>query len=287
MEDKTNNFPYDLKIVLIWVVLTGALVLIPFFEGTFLRIIFAWTMVLFLPGYALIAFLFPEKKDLDFIERIALSFGLSAAITPVLGLILNFTPFGIRLLPIVVILSLFILLFTVLAYVKLKKIPNAERFNENLNFSTAYSNISGSLKIPEKGMDKTLFIIMILSAAFCVFTLIFVITVPKEGEKFTEFYILNTNGTANWYPTNLSTGDAGIVNVNVVSHEHERVTYELLIKWNDSETLHSEQISLGDNETFSRDFTFTAGEQGTKKLEFLLYKNNETYRNLHLWVNII
>jgi uncharacterized membrane protein len=34
-------------------------------------------MVLFLPGYALIAALFPRKDDLDGIERIALSFGLT------------------------------------------------------------------------------------------------------------------------------------------------------------------------------------------------------------------
>ena len=49
--------------------------------------------MLFLPGYALIATLFPRKDDLDGIERIALSFGLSIAITPLLGLALNYTPF--------------------------------------------------------------------------------------------------------------------------------------------------------------------------------------------------
>jgi len=45
-------------------------------------------LVLFLPGYTLIATLFPRKDDLDGIERVALSFGLSIAITPLLGLAL-------------------------------------------------------------------------------------------------------------------------------------------------------------------------------------------------------
>src|SRR5699024_12451412 len=34
--------------------------------------------------------------SIDGIERVALSFGLSIAITPLIGLLLNFTPFGIR-----------------------------------------------------------------------------------------------------------------------------------------------------------------------------------------------
>jgi len=63
--------------------------------------------VLFLPGYALIATLYPRKDDLDAIERVALSFGLSIAISPLLGLALNYTPFGIRLTPILIVLSVF------------------------------------------------------------------------------------------------------------------------------------------------------------------------------------
>ena len=65
--------------------------------------------VLFLPGYATIQALFPEGKELDNIERFALTVGLSLAITPLIGLILNYTPWGIRLDPIVAALSLFTL----------------------------------------------------------------------------------------------------------------------------------------------------------------------------------
>jgi len=38
------------------------------------------------------AALFPGKDDLDGIERIALSFGLSIAVVPLMGLALNYTP---------------------------------------------------------------------------------------------------------------------------------------------------------------------------------------------------
>jgi len=79
----------------------------PLNEISPIRIILGLPLVLFLPGYSLIAALFPGKDDLDAIERIALSFGLSIAITPLLGLALNYTPFGIRLSPVLIVLSVF------------------------------------------------------------------------------------------------------------------------------------------------------------------------------------
>jgi len=83
--------------------------------------------VLFLPGYSLIATLFPRKGDLDAIERIALNFGLSIAITPLLGLALNYTPFGIRLLPVLIVLSVFTISLALGAYVRRSMIPEEDR----------------------------------------------------------------------------------------------------------------------------------------------------------------
>ena len=84
--------------------------------------------MLFLPGYSLIATLFPRKDDLDAIERIALSFGLSIAVVPLLGLALNYTPFGIRLSPILTVLSVFTISLAIGAYVRRSMIPEEERF---------------------------------------------------------------------------------------------------------------------------------------------------------------
>ena len=55
--------------------------------------------VLFLPGYSLIKALFPTK-ELDNIERTALSIGTSLALVPITGLLLNYTPWGIRTTPV-------------------------------------------------------------------------------------------------------------------------------------------------------------------------------------------
>ncbi|MEM3003129.1 MAG: DUF1616 domain-containing protein [Candidatus Nitrosocaldaceae archaeon] len=73
-------------------------------QFSLVRIIIGGIFVLFVPGYALISMLFSKH---DTVERIALSIGVSLAIVPLIGLILNYTPLGIRLDPVVTILSIF------------------------------------------------------------------------------------------------------------------------------------------------------------------------------------
>ena len=70
----------------------------------YLRYVFGSALVLFLPGYSLIEALYP-KHELDELTRFALSIGLSLALAPLTGLALNYTPFGIRLVPVAISLA--------------------------------------------------------------------------------------------------------------------------------------------------------------------------------------
>jgi len=92
---------------------------------SYLRNIIGAVFVLWLPGYALIKALFPvnlpiktSARDLNTIERIALSLGTSLAIVPLVGLVLNYTIWGVRLTPIVLILLTITLIFAVVAIVR-------------------------------------------------------------------------------------------------------------------------------------------------------------------------
>ncbi len=63
----------------------------------YFRYIFGSLLVLFLPGYSLVGFIYSKKEDLDYLTRISVSFAMSLATTTLVGLGLNFTPFGITL----------------------------------------------------------------------------------------------------------------------------------------------------------------------------------------------
>ena len=93
-----------------------------FYPWSYLRNALGIIFVLWLPGYALIKALFPihvpiktSTETLDNIERIALSLGMSLALVPLIGLLLNYTPWGIRLTPIVLSLFALTLFFATVA----------------------------------------------------------------------------------------------------------------------------------------------------------------------------
>ena len=91
----------------------------------YLRSALGIIFVLFLPGFAFIRALFPAKapiktssENMDTIERVALSFGMSLALVPVVGLILNYTPWGIRLTPITLSLLALTVVFATAAVLR-------------------------------------------------------------------------------------------------------------------------------------------------------------------------
>jgi hypothetical protein len=64
---------------------------------SYVRYIFAFIFVAFLPGYCLTETLFPEEDALDMIERLTFSIGLSFAVTALVGLFLSFSSLSLTL----------------------------------------------------------------------------------------------------------------------------------------------------------------------------------------------
>jgi len=123
-----NNVPLDLVAVILFVVVSSMFVVVPPLNGTPIRAILGLLLVLFIPGYTLVCALFPKNDEMDGIERIALSIGLSICVVVLIGLALNFTPWGIRLGPILLSLSGFSLLMVAITALRRMKVPASERF---------------------------------------------------------------------------------------------------------------------------------------------------------------
>lgn len=282
---KRGFFGLDLLLVFILTLLSVVFVLLPPLNDTFIRTILGLFLILFIPGYSLIAFLFPKKDDLDGIERLALSFGLSIAITPLIGLALNYTPWGIRLDPILVALSIFTISTVIAAYLRRLKVPEENRFS--VDFVGFFKNLEGAFN-KGSNTDKILSVILIISIILAISTTAYIIVKPKEGEKFTEFYILGPGGKASDYPTNLTTGENAMVIIGIVNHEYANTTYNLVVKVNGT-VINNQNITLLNDQKIEIPFNFTASSAGQKKMEFLLYKlpnNSDVYRSLHLWLEI-
>ncbi len=182
------------------------------------RVVFAIPFIILLPGYCLIAALYPRRYDIDTAERLALSFGASIAVVPLLALLLNYTPWGIRLVPILLTLSGFIIAMCIIAVIRRHRQHHEER-------STVDLTHLGMNRRTESATNRFLTTVRIISILLAVATLVYVVATPRTGEQFTEFYILGTAGTAEGYPAKMRLEEPAELIMGVVNREGESVVY--------------------------------------------------------------
>lgn len=84
------------------------------------RIVLGLPFVLFFPGFTLISALFPKREWMNNIERVILSFGISIATVTFIGLILNFTPWGLRIEVVLYSVASFTIITSIIAWVRLR-----------------------------------------------------------------------------------------------------------------------------------------------------------------------
>ena len=351
-----REFPPDLTVCVLVTVLTVLAATVPIVRETPLRVVLGLPFVLFVPGYVFVAALFPEAgagpggdddgadgedtteteddgenegddsgmidRDggIDGIERVALSVGLSIAVVPLLGLGLNFTPWGIRLLPILVAVGGFVLLASVVAAYRRLALPPAERFR--VPYRQWYESGRAELLEPDSRLDLALNVLLALSVVLAASSVVYAVAVPKPGESFTEYYVLTENETgdlvADDYPTEFVEGEAKSLVMGIENNEHQRVNYSVVVAIQnvtfeggsgpanatanatvaevvDQSTLDRFGVALGHNETWLESYSVRPTMAGEDlRLAFLLYRDGvpatpsveNAYRELHLWVNV-
>lgn len=288
-----QKFPSDLLFVTGLVIFTDIFVLIPVLNESFIRTVLGLPLVLFLPGYALIALLFPTKTGLEGIERAALSVGMSVAIVPLIGLVLDNTSFGIREIPLLASLSVFIILACAGAYVRRRQLPEDKTFEVSFKAS-ARSLLVEVLGKPESSTEKTLRIFLAISVLTLVGAVAYVTIVPHQQDPFTEFYILGPEGKADNYTTEYVKGESGTVIIGIANHEHRTVNYTLDVRLENKSLVLPENmrhIQLEDNATLEEPLEITPSIEGKNmELQFLLFNDTEKevpYEDLRLWIDVI
>jgi uncharacterized membrane protein len=256
------------------------ILIVALFPGNFLRIVLGLPFVLFFPGYVLLSALFPKKGNLNDIERFALDFGLSLAVVPLLGLALNYTPWGIHLNSILYALSGFVVVFSIVAWFRQWKLPDIEKFS---------FKIEGTWWSKQSLAERILSVILIFVIIGTAGVLIYTIAVPKTNTSYTEFYILNSEGKAGNYPELLNLGDTGKVTLEIVNRELQDVSYRIEIKIDGEPAGNIGPITLKNDEKYNTIAAFNPQKSGTQEeVDFLLFKNDSTssYLDLHIWVDV-
>ena len=164
-------------------------------------------------------------------------------------------------------------------------------------------------------LNKALSIVLAVAILSTVGVLIYTVSSPKVGERFTEFYILGLEGKAIDYPSEFTmkanqvvsvcygdaatavSGTIGRVILGIVNQEQQQTTYSVSIQidgqpvnitYNGQNMSRLNAIPLEQGEKWESEIGFAPMHIGeNQKVEVLLYKDGsaEAYNSLHLWIN--
>lgn len=249
-------------------------VLIPPLNKTPVWIVPGSLFICLIPGYLLLAVMFPKNDDLELVERFALGCGSSLILTSLIGLAFNYTPWSIRLELILIVLAVFCLIFCFITFLRMKKLPLEKR-----------------LHIPklEKLLSAFLIICILLTVGTATYTLLKPENLQTEDNKtnYTDFYIKKIDLNASNSTLNLNSGTKSNLTMVLVNHEGSTVNYHLVVRVNNT-ILKQDNITLQNNQKMEVPLNFTVGTPGQRKMEFIIYKtpDQNPYQTRSLWMKI-
>jgi uncharacterized membrane protein len=254
-----------------------------------IRLVIGLPFVLFLPGYWFINALLPAKEDLDIVERLGLSLGLSIAWIPVLALILDQLPWGLRLKPILLSEIVLISLFMMIAFVRRTWLLQQNAYIPEFTRPKVWWKF-------QTRSNRLTYIVVVIVMGLAIAAVAWIFLTPSPADFMTEFYILGPEGLAENYPRKASIGETLSVTVGITNREKENHTYSIEVwvedPWEENQrerTGSIQQFTLSVGKTIEFPIQWFMPWSGKDKIvEFLLYIDDEPdpYRKLRLWINV-
>lgn len=212
-------------IVLVNIISVLFVFVIAFFQNSVLRIILGLPFILFIPGYVLIRALFVGKKDLDWIERLILSLGLSIAVTSLIGLGLNYTSFGIKLYSVTFSLFSFTLLMSGVTVYRLRTTSLGDAFAplSQISSSGCFERFKTEF-IKSNNENRVIKIVAIICFILITIALIVTRNAPATGY---EASIYNSTPLLLWFSLILSI----VCGITIIVHQIYNSEYEKHNLW--------------------------------------------------------
>jgi uncharacterized membrane protein len=308
-----SHVPVDLRVVVVALGLAWVVTLGPVVRDSPVRVAVGLVLTLFVPGYAVVAALYPEASTveggLDGLERLVFAVGASVVVVPLVGLVLNFTPWGVRPVPVLVGLSLVSGVATVVATRRRRRLSPDRRLDvdptawwgQHTDHEPADDSRTGTVL-------SVLFVASLLLAAGAVG---YAVVSPPTDETYSELSLRTTaeDGSlvAEGYPTRFHRGESRSLVVGVDNHEGERVEYTVVVVLQ-RVTIENGSIQVADSReldrfgrsveaggTWLRQTSLRPTMQGHNlRLGVLLYRDDvpaeptlaTAYRETHLWVTV-
>jgi uncharacterized membrane protein len=258
--------------------LVAVIVLLP--ESVF-RIILGLPFALFFPGYVLVAAVFPRRSSAGNILRFTLSVAVSFTLTAITGIILNYTPLGIKLYPMLYTLTALTIATSLVAWYRWLKLPPDERYIAPFNFWT--------ILLKGGKLDRLLSVLVAIALIVASAVLVYTVWTPKTGETFTEFYILGAHGQASDYTLDLDEDGTGSVTLGIINREGRETDYIVIVRESGEVEREIAHVSLQPDQVWEQAVEFSIDTVGeNRKIQFLLFKEDETepYRSLHVHMDI-
>lgn len=303
-------YPADLAALSILVVAT-ALVTLAVSPGTTPRFVVALPLLFFLPGYAVVALLFPAVGDLSLREtgettvRFALAFGTSITVLALTVVVVGgVTELG--LVALVEALAVATLFVAQIAAIRRIRLPQHRRYRAGVT-----RNVRGAIDgfVHDRsrvGMISALFLVVGMLVAGGA--LAFAVAQPPDAHEYTEFYVGTEadDGTVSTsaLPETVTVGEsvpmvAGITNLEDAPQDYGVVAQLQVLDDGgqvvEREDLASFDASLDAGENWEHDHAIEPSITGEElRVQYLLYRDDvpetptadSAYRELHVWIDV-
>ncbi|MDA1096445.1 MAG: DUF1616 domain-containing protein [Chloroflexi bacterium] len=249
-----------------------------------LQIVFGVPAALFFPGYALSTALFPRRTDIEAVFRVALSFGFSLALLPMLGLFLNATPWGIRPTPMLIGIAVMNCGLALFAYTRTKGFEPQERFG-----FVPMRPFVGLARGGGRGVPWAWGAVIVLGFVLVGGSVALRIASPPQTETFTEFYVLGAAGRTGDYVTRFPRGEPVELQIGLANHEAEPQEYAVMASVDGRQHGSVGPVALAAGERWEGEIEVTLDEPaGSYRLQLQLFlaSGGDPYRELHLFVRV-